>query len=135
MQIRGGVCHPRVAACQSGLFRCVAPGSRRAPGGGDHADGLHYFGAQSQVTHFQDGDFRLALPDGALCIRQSVDHATPPAAPRTGSLYASQLNETESNAWMQIEPVLDTAMAQLGEKDHNAVVLRFFEGRDFKDIS
>ena len=26
-------------------------------------------------------------------------------------------------------------MAQLGEKDHNAVVLRFFEGRDFKDIS
>jgi hypothetical protein len=36
---------------------------------------------------------------------------------------------------MQIEPVLDTAMAQLGEKDHNAVVLRFFEGRNFKDIS
>src|SRR5438046_2591627 len=47
----------------------------------------------------------------------------------------AQLNETESNAWIQIEPVLDTAMAQLGEKDHNAVVLRFFEGRDFKDIS
>ncbi len=47
----------------------------------------------------------------------------------------AQLNETESNAWMQIEPVLDTAMAQLGEKDHNAVVLRFFEGRNFKDIS
>jgi RNA polymerase sigma factor (sigma-70 family) len=47
----------------------------------------------------------------------------------------AQLNETESNAWMQIEPVLETAMAQLGEKDHNAVVLRFFEGRNFKDIS
>ena len=47
----------------------------------------------------------------------------------------SQLNETDSNAWMQIEPVLDTAMAQLGEKDYNAVVLRFFEGRNFKDIS
>ena len=47
----------------------------------------------------------------------------------------AQLNETESDAWMQIEPVLDTAMAQLGEKDHNAVVLRFFEGRNFKDIS
>jgi RNA polymerase sigma factor (sigma-70 family) len=46
----------------------------------------------------------------------------------------AQLNETESDAWMQIEPVLDTAMAQLGEKDHNAVVLRFFEGRNFKDI-
>lgn len=47
----------------------------------------------------------------------------------------AQLNETESDAWMQIEPVLDTAMAQLGEKDHNAVVLRFFEGRNFKDVS
>src|SRR5437867_1129741 len=47
----------------------------------------------------------------------------------------SQLNETDSNAWMQIEPVLDTAMSRLGEKDHNAVVLRFFEGRNFKDIS
>jgi RNA polymerase sigma factor (sigma-70 family) len=47
----------------------------------------------------------------------------------------SLLNETESSAWMQIAPLLDTAMAQLGEKDHNAVVLRFFEGRDFKDVS
>jgi RNA polymerase sigma factor (sigma-70 family) len=47
----------------------------------------------------------------------------------------SLLNETESSAWMQIAPLLDTAMAQLGEKDHNAVVLRFLEGRDFKDVS
>jgi RNA polymerase sigma factor (sigma-70 family) len=57
----------------------------------------------------------------------------------------SLLNETESNAlsrrnpmeadWLQIAPLLDTAMARLGEKDHNAVVLRFFEGRDFKDVS
>lgn len=47
----------------------------------------------------------------------------------------SQLNEPDSNAWMQIEPLLDAAMAQLGEKDHNAMVLRYFEGRNFKDIS
>jgi len=57
----------------------------------------------------------------------------------------SLLNETESNAlsrrnpmeadWLQIAPLLDTAMAQLGEKDHNAVVLRFFAGRNFKDVS
>ncbi len=46
----------------------------------------------------------------------------------------SLLNETESSAWLQIAPLLDTAMARLGEKDHNAVVLRFFEGRDFKDL-
>ena len=47
----------------------------------------------------------------------------------------SLLNETESSAWMQIAPLLDTAMARLGEKDHNAVVLRFLEGRNFKDVS
>jgi len=47
----------------------------------------------------------------------------------------SQLKETEPGAWRHIEPWLETAMAQLGEKDHNAVVLRFFEGRNFKDIS
>jgi RNA polymerase sigma factor (sigma-70 family) len=47
----------------------------------------------------------------------------------------SILNESESDAWMQIAPLLDTAMAQLGDKNHNAVVLRFFEGRNFKDVS
>jgi RNA polymerase sigma factor (sigma-70 family) len=47
----------------------------------------------------------------------------------------SHLNEPDSTAWMQIEPLLEAAMAQLGDKDHNAVVLRFFEGRSFKDVS
>jgi RNA polymerase sigma factor (sigma-70 family) len=47
----------------------------------------------------------------------------------------SHLNGTESDAWMQIEPALEPALAQLGEKDHNAVVLRFFEGRSFKEVS
>jgi len=45
------------------------------------------------------------------------------------------VNESESDAWMQIAPLLDTAMAHLGEKDHNAVVFRFFEGRNFKSVS
>ena len=47
----------------------------------------------------------------------------------------SQLNETEAGAWTEIEPLLETAMARLGEKDHNALVLRFFEDRSFKHIS
>jgi RNA polymerase sigma factor (sigma-70 family) len=47
----------------------------------------------------------------------------------------SQLNEAEFNAWTHIEPLLDAAMAQLGEKDHDALVLRFFENRNFKDVS
>jgi len=47
----------------------------------------------------------------------------------------SIVNESESDAWMQIAPLLDTAMAHLGEKDHNALVLRFFEKRNFKAVS
>jgi len=47
----------------------------------------------------------------------------------------SQLHETEADTWRDIEPVLETAMGQLAEKDHNALVLRFFENRTFKDIS
>jgi RNA polymerase sigma factor (sigma-70 family) len=47
----------------------------------------------------------------------------------------AQLNQPESNAWVQIEPVLETAMAQLGEKEHDAIVLRFFEGKSFSDVS
>jgi len=46
----------------------------------------------------------------------------------------SLLNETESDAWPQIAPLLDTAMAGLGEKDRNAIVLRFFENKNLKDV-
>lgn len=46
----------------------------------------------------------------------------------------SVLNEPESVAWTQIAPLLDTALAQLGEKDHDAIVLRFFNGKSFKDV-
>jgi RNA polymerase sigma factor (sigma-70 family) len=47
----------------------------------------------------------------------------------------AQLNETQTDIWREIEPLLETAMAQLGDRDHNALVLRFFEERSFKDIS
>jgi RNA polymerase sigma factor (sigma-70 family) len=43
-------------------------------------------------------------------------------------------NESESRDWTDIAPVLDTAMAQLGKKDHCAIVLRFFEGKDLKQV-
>jgi RNA polymerase sigma factor (sigma-70 family) len=46
----------------------------------------------------------------------------------------SFLNETESKAWTQIAPLLDTALSQLGQTDHNAIVLRFFEGRNFNEV-
>ena len=46
----------------------------------------------------------------------------------------SILNQSEPGPWRQIAPLLDGAMDQLGQKDHDAVVLRFFEGRSFKEV-
>jgi RNA polymerase sigma factor (sigma-70 family) len=46
----------------------------------------------------------------------------------------SVLNEPDSNAWTHIAPLLEPAMAELGERDRTAVVLRFFEGRDLKQV-
>ena len=43
-------------------------------------------------------------------------------------------NEPQSRDWTEIAPVLDSAMSQLGEKDHCAIVLRFFEGKDLKRV-
>jgi RNA polymerase sigma factor (sigma-70 family) len=46
----------------------------------------------------------------------------------------SLLNETAADAWIQIAPLLETAMAQLGEQEHNAIVLRFYEGKALKQV-
>src|SRR5579871_5342188 len=36
--------------------------------------------------------------------------------------------------WEDIAPLLDTAMHGLGQKDHDALVLRFFENRNFAEV-
>ena len=46
----------------------------------------------------------------------------------------STTTDTDAETWTQIAPILEEAMAELGEKDHNAVVLRFFQGRSFRDL-
>ncbi|HLX94765.1 MAG TPA: sigma-70 family RNA polymerase sigma factor [Verrucomicrobiae bacterium] len=46
----------------------------------------------------------------------------------------STLNEPENDEWPQIAPLLDTALAELGEIDHNAIVLRFFEGKSMSEV-
>src|SRR5436190_8696723 len=44
------------------------------------------------------------------------------------------LNETESDVWPQIAPLLDAAMAGLSETDRHAVLLRFFDGKSMKEV-
>ena len=46
----------------------------------------------------------------------------------------SLLNESGPDAWPQIKPLLDDAMAKLGEKDRDAIVLRFFEGKPLSEV-
>jgi RNA polymerase sigma factor (sigma-70 family) len=48
----------------------------------------------------------------------------------------SLLNRPEpgSQTWTNIAPLLDNAMAGLREKDHSAIVLRFFEGKDLRQV-
>jgi len=47
----------------------------------------------------------------------------------------SLLHEPESDAWAQMAPLLDTALAGLGDKDRNAVVLRFFSGKKLSEVA
>src|ERR1043166_3637129 len=44
------------------------------------------------------------------------------------------LNESEVEVWPQIAPLLDAAMAGLSEADHDAIALRFFDGKSMKEI-
>ena len=43
-------------------------------------------------------------------------------------------NRSFSTPWPKIAPLLDSAMAGLRDKDHSAIVLRFFERKDLKQV-
>ncbi len=47
----------------------------------------------------------------------------------------SQLDENQTDIWNEIGPLLEAAMGQLGQSDQNALALRFFEGRSFKEVA
>jgi len=56
-------------------------------------------------------------------------------AHREQEAYMQSLaNETEPELWPQMAPLLEDAMGQLGEKERNAIALRFFEGKSFQEI-
>ena len=54
---------------------------------------------------------------------------------REQEAYMQSLSrQTEPELWTQITPLLEDAMGDLGEKDRNALALRFFEGKTFSEI-
>jgi len=46
----------------------------------------------------------------------------------------SMVNEPESQTWQQVAPLLEAAMEQLGRKDHDALVLRFYKNKSFEEV-
>src|SRR5829696_5256947 len=46
----------------------------------------------------------------------------------------SVLNDSGSDVWPRIAPLLDDAVAGLNEKDRQAIVLRFYEGRNSREV-
>jgi uncharacterized protein (TIGR03435 family) len=46
----------------------------------------------------------------------------------------STLNEPDPGTWRQIEPLLDDAIARLGQRDRDAIVLRFFQNKNFAEV-
>lgn len=43
-------------------------------------------------------------------------------------------NEPSTQTWEELAPLLDDAMEKLGGKDHDALVLRFFENKNFTEV-
>jgi RNA polymerase sigma factor (sigma-70 family) len=46
----------------------------------------------------------------------------------------NSLNDIESDVWSQISPLLDAGLAALSGTDRHAVVLRFFDGKNMKEV-
>ncbi len=47
----------------------------------------------------------------------------------------STLRESDDADWTEIAPLLDSALALLGKKDHDAIILRFFEHRSMQEVA
>jgi hypothetical protein len=46
----------------------------------------------------------------------------------------SNADENPNDPWLQVAPVLNDVIADLGETDRNAIVLRFLQGKNFKEV-
>jgi RNA polymerase sigma factor (sigma-70 family) len=71
---------------------------------------------------------RFAAADGLRARRRR-------AAREQEAYMQSTLNQPDVDAWAQLAPLLDDAMAELGETDRSALVLRFFENKTAREIA
>jgi len=50
------------------------------------------------------------------------------------AMELTTLNSDDEAVWPQVAPLLEEAMSHLGRKDHEAVVLRFFENKSLREM-
>jgi RNA polymerase sigma factor (sigma-70 family) len=91
--------------------------ARKAPGlrQGTVLSGWLYHTARLAALTFIRSEIRRARREQEACM-QSVS------------------SQTESDAWTRLSPLLDTAMGKLSDKDRDAIVLRFFDGKSMKEV-
>ena len=70
----------------------------------------------------------------ALTIQRRRQHREQEAFMQSQLEDLSRQSEATAETWNQIAPLLDGAMEQLGQKDHDALVLRFFENKTFAEV-
>ena len=59
-----------------------------------------------------------------------------PARPaRERGSHAIQPEREPDDRWREVAPMLNDAIADLGENDRNAIVLRFLKGKDYKEVA
>ena len=102
---------------------------------GNHAGGLHHSGAQGGIACRDDTVLSGWLYQTARLTAANYLRGEIRRQHREQEAYMqSTLNEPDAEAWRQIAPLLDDAMGRLGEKDRNAIVLRFFENKNLREV-
>src|SRR6266487_3927515 len=105
----------------------------------DYAEHGHEAAFREIVSRYADVVYASAWrqadsPDLARDIAQSV--FTDLARQARERQAMQQLGPTCEIApeWERVQPVLDEAMAELSDEDREALLLRFFKNRDFREI-
>ncbi len=75
--------------------------------------------------------FRTARLTAANYLRTEIRRARR----EQEAFMRSDPNENTGEPWHEVAPLLNDAIAALGESDRNAIVLRFLQGKDFKQVA
>ena len=134
-QFRGSICRAGDAARQSGLFRRVAP-SRQSASAEEITQAVFIILAKKAASMRHDRALSGWLFQAArLTADNFVRSEITPRQARTGGLHAIRFRtKPNRKSGRKSRRCWTTRWRGLGEKDRNALVLRFFEGKSFREV-